>query len=83
MSPIRRKLGPYNESVEDTKDLMWFITHRIVCSRWRNETIEVMAWIGAPMPGRPVCAVHAGERERSRAEWTKDSEGQVWFGGSC
>jgi hypothetical protein len=66
--------------------MIWFATHRIVYSRPPNaaETIEVMAWdrgADAPGPGRYALYTEENAETASEAEWTMNSEGQVWLRG--
>jgi hypothetical protein len=66
--------------------MVWFATHRIVCSGRlsETETIEVMAWdrgADAPGPGRYALYTQENADAESEPEWTMDSEGQVWFRG--
>ncbi len=90
MSPLRSEdVGPHNESVEGyerPRAMVWFATHRIVCSgRLRaTESIEVMAWdrgAEAPGPGRYALYTQENADAESAPEWTMDGEGRVWFRG--
>ena len=90
MSPARSGgYGSCNESTEGggrPRSMIWFATHRIVYSPQPNETeaIDVMAWdrgADAPGPGRYALYTEENWETESEAEWTMNSEGQVWFQG--
>lgn len=90
MAPKRDEgFGPHNQSVEGyerPRSMVWFATHRIVCSRRSTgtETIEVMAWDrggDAPGPGRYALYTQENADAESEPEWTMNGERQVWLRG--